>query len=96
MLRKFLFYSVRVCTRLIDLIDCYDNRNACRLRMADGLDGLRHNAVVCCNNEYCNICNMCSAGTHCREGFVTRRIEEHDFLSVDHDFGCTDVLRDSA
>jgi hypothetical protein len=39
---------------------------------------LRHDAVVCCNNEHSNICDLGTASTHRRKGFVARCIDKGD------------------
>ncbi len=93
---KLLFYSVRICSRFIHLVDRNDDRYSRSLRVADGFDGLRHNAVVRRNYQYRNIRDMGSSGTHCRERFVTRCVQEYDLLSVDIYLRCTDVLGDAA
>ena len=95
-LDKLLFYLLDIGTRLIDLVDRYDDLNTCCLRMVDRLDGLRHNTVICCNNEDCNISGFCTTHTHCGKCLMSRRIEECDLLSVDLYHVRTDVLSDTA
>ena len=94
MLGQFLFHAVRIGARFIHLVDGNDDWNACCLRVADGLDGLRHHAVVCRDNQYRDIGDM--RATHCGECLVSRCIEEYDLLSVDHNLGRADMLRDAA
>ena len=62
--------------------------------MTDGFDGLRLDAVVSSNDQYSDIRCMSASGTHCRECFVSRCIQEYDLLTIDFNFGCTDVLSD--
>ena len=50
--------------------------------MVDGFHCLWHYAVICSNNKNYNICNLCTAGTHHCECFVTWSIKECDVLSV--------------
>ena len=64
--------------------------------MVDGFDRLRHHAVVGRHDDDGDVCHSGTAGSHGRKGFVTRRIEEGDFLSVQFDTVSTDVLRDTA
>ena len=64
--------------------------------MVDCLDGLRHDAVVGRHDDNRNVRNGRAAGTHGREGFVARGVEERDFLSVEHHAVSADVLRDTA
>ena len=64
--------------------------------MVDGLNGLRHNTVVRCDNENRDICCLGTTHTHCRERLMTRCIEECDLLSVVFNNIGTDVLCDTA
>ena len=64
--------------------------------MVDGLDGLRHDAVVSGDDEDRDIRDLGAAGTHGREGLMARRVEEDDLLALAVDLIGTDVLRDAA
>ena len=64
--------------------------------MVDGLDRLRHDAVVGRHDDDRNVRYGGTAGTHGREGFVARRIEERDLLAVELDAVRTDMLRDTS
>ena len=64
--------------------------------MVDRLDGLRHDAVVGCDNQNCDIGNLCAAGTHGCERRVTRGIQEGNGLAVYLYTVCTDVLGNTA
>ena len=57
---------------------------------------LRHNTIVCCYYENCDICRACSTHTHCCERLMSRSIQECDLLSVDFYNISTDVLCDTA
>ena len=94
-LGKFLFYSFYICTWFIDLVDCNNDLNACCFCMADCLNSLWHNTIVCSNNKYCDICGVCTTHTHSSECLMSRCIQECDLLSVDLNNRCTDVLCDS-
>ena len=96
LLHELLLDAVRVGARLIDFVDCDDNRHACRLRMVDGLDRLRHDAVICGDDEDCDIRDLGAARTHGRECLMARRVEEDDLLALAVDLISTDVLRDAA
>ena len=96
LLHELLLDAVRVGARLIDLVDRYDDRHACRLRMVDGLDRLRHDAVVCGDDEDRDIRDLGAARTHGRECLMARRVEEDDLLALAVDLISTDVLRDAA
>lgn len=64
--------------------------------MMDGLDGLRHDTIICRDDQDGDIRDLRAAGTHGRESFMTRRIEENDLLAFAVDLISTDVLRDAA
>ena len=81
--RKFLFYTVDIGTWLVDLVDCNYDLDPCCLCMVDRFYSLRHDTVICCNNQDCNIGRICTTHTHCGKCFMSRCIEEGDFLTVD-------------
>ena len=93
---QLLAYAVGVGARLIDLVDRHDDGHVSCLRMVDGLDRLRHDAVVCGNDEHDDVGDLGTAGAHCCERLVTRRVDEGDLLAVDVDDRCADVLGDAA
>ena len=64
--------------------------------MVDGLNGLRHNAIIRCDYKDRNIGRLGTTHTHCRECLMTRCIEECDLLSVVLNNIGTDVLCDTA
>ncbi|TPW01439.1 MAG: Uncharacterized protein FD124_3706, partial [Alphaproteobacteria bacterium] len=82
---------------LVDLVDRHDDRDACGLRVIDGLDGLRHDAVVGGHNQHDDVGDLGAARAHRRERRVAGGIEERDALAVlqAHLVGA-DVLRDAA
>ena len=93
---KLLLDAVDLGVRLVDLVDGDDDRNFGRARVIDGLDGLRHHAVVGRDNQNHDIGDFGAAGTHAGERFVTRSIDEDDLLAVVIDVISADVLRDAA
>ena len=97
---EFLLYLVDICRRLINLINGNNHFRVGRLRMINGLNGLRFNAVIRSYNQYGNIRRLGTAHTHRREGLMSRRIEEgnRSRLSVyfDGNLISTDRLGDSA
>ena len=64
--------------------------------MVDGLDRLRHDAIVSSDDEDSDIRDLGAARTHGREGLMARRVEEDDLLALAVDLVGTDVLRDAA
>ena len=95
-LGELLEHAIRVCTLLVDLVDSNDDRHVCSLGMVDGLDSLRHDAVVGCNDQNGNIGYLSAAGTHGSKCSVARGIEERDRLAADLNAVRTDVLGDAA
>ena len=81
---------------LIDLVQSEDDRHASGLGVVDGLDGLRHHAVISSDNDDGDVGDLGTTGTHSGKGFVTRRIQEGDLLTAlgGHLVG-TDVLGDT-
>ena len=88
---------VGVGSRFIYLVDGKDDGHAGSRGMRNGLLRLRHDVVVCGNDDDGNVRHLGTAGTHGGESLVARRVEEGDVPSVveRHIVG-TDVLRDAA
>ncbi len=95
-LRQFVAHAIRVGILAIDLVDGDDERHTRRLRVLDGLDGLRHDAVIRGHDQHDDIGRLGAARAHRRERGVTGCIEERDpaFLAL-HRVGA-DMLRDAA
>ena len=64
--------------------------------MVNRLNGLRHNAVVCRNNQNDNIGNLCTTSTHSGKGLVTWGIDEGNLTAVNSDLRSTDCLCNAA
>ena len=60
--------------------------------MVNALNGLRHNAVVGSNNEYCDIGDHCAARTHGCKCLMARSIQEGYGTAVDFNGICADML----
>ena len=50
-LGEFVLNAIEVSFWLIDFVHRNNQRNLRRFRVLDSFDGLRHHAVVCCNNQ---------------------------------------------
>ena len=87
---------VGVGVGFVYLVDSEDHGNACGLRVVDGFDRLRHDAVVGRDDDDGDVGNLGTAGTHGGERFVARSVEERDFLTVELDAVSTDVLSDTS
>ena len=57
---------------LVDLVDGDDDRHVGGAGVVDGLEGLGHDAVVCCDDDDDDVGDLGPTGTHAGEGFVTR------------------------
>src|SRR5450830_1861888 len=75
---QFLRHAVDVAARLVDLVDGDNQGYAGRFRVGDRFLRLRHHAVVRRHHEDDDVRCLRTAGTHCREGLVTWRIQEGD------------------
>ena len=68
--------------------------------MVQCLNGLRHNAVICCDHEDCHVGDLRTTGTHSGERLVTGGIDEGNRAVFTFDGGvdlvCTDVLGNAA
>src|SRR5659263_616810 len=61
--------------------------------MINGFFSLRHNSIVSCNNNYCNVGYLCTTGTHSSKCLMTWCIEECYLASIlEDDTICTDML----
>ena len=90
---------VRVGALLVDLVDRHDDRHVGRLGVVEGLNGLRHDAVVSRHDEDGDVGHLGAAGTHGREGLVTGGVDEGDrtllVVQVDAHLVGTDGLGDA-
>src|SRR3954451_8023486 len=57
-------HAVGVGVRLVDLVHRDDDRDLGRLRVADRLERLGHDAVVCSDDDYRDVGHLCTAGAH--------------------------------
>lgn len=48
--------------------------NVCCLCVVYSLYGLRHYSIICCNYQYSYISCLCTSGSHCSKGFMSRSI----------------------
>ena len=80
----------------VDLVDRHEDRHARRLRVVDGFDGLRHDAVGGGDDEDDNVSHLSAAAPHRREGRVARRVDERDRLVMHANLVGTNGLRDAA
>ena len=64
--------------------------------MVDGLDGLRHDAVVGGHHEHDDVGDLGAAGAHGGEGLMARGVDKGDLAVADVHHRRADVLGDAA
>ena len=94
--RQALHGAVDVHSGEIHFVQSDDNRNFCRTGMADGLFGLRHDAVVGCHDQHGNVGHVSAAGAHLGKGFMAGSVDERNLPAVFVDGVGTNVLGDAA
>ena len=83
LLGELLADAVGIGVGLVGLVDRDDDRHGRRLRVADGLEGLRHDAVVGGDDQDHDVGDLGTACAHGGERLMARRIEERDLLLLD-------------
>ena len=96
MLREALPGLLRVGFGEVAFIDRHHDRTACRLRVLDRLDRLRHRAFGRCDHQHDQIRHRRAPGTHRGKGGVAGRIDEGEALAARLDLIGADVLGDPA
>ena len=74
--RKLAVQAIEIDAGQVDLVEGHDDRHAGRPGVADGLFGLRHDAIVSGDDQHGDVGDVGPAGTHFREGLVTGRIDK--------------------
>ena len=88
---------MRIGLRLIDFIDRDNDRSLRRLGVANGLDRLRHDAVIGGDDQHDDVGDLGAPRPHRGEGGVTRRVNEGNGLAARrNDLISADVLGDAA
>ena len=96
MLSELLHDPVGVGVFLVDLVDGHHDGDIGGLGVADGLNGLRHDAVVRRHHQNGDVGDHGAPGAHGGESLVARGVQEGDGLAVDLDLVSADVLGDAA
>ena len=96
-LRELLANLLRLCARLVYLVDGEHHRDACRLCVVYGLDCLWHDRVIGCDDNNREVGQLGTTCTHGCEGLMSRGVEEGNPASVmEYHVVCTDVLCDTS
>ncbi len=95
-LGEFLLDLLRIRLRLVDLVERHDDGHFRGLRVLNGLDGLRHDAVVGAHHQDHDIGDLRAARAHRGKRRVARGIEKGHHALGGLDVVCADVLRDAA
>ena len=82
MLEQAVADVVRIGFGLVHLVDRHDHRDAGSLGVIDGLDRLRHDAVIGGHHQHDDVGDVGAALAHLREGSVARRVEEGDEIAA--------------
>ena len=93
---ELLLYPVGLCIRLVDLVDRNNDGDAGRSCVINGLQRLRHHAIIGGNHQDNDVGDFGATGAHACECLVTGGIDKDDFAVVFLDLVCADVLRDAA
>ena len=88
--------TVRIGRRHVDFVDGHHDFYLGGFGVGDRFERLRHEAVICCNNNDYDVRDICSPGAHGGEGGVSGRVEKGNFLAISLDAVGADMLRDAA
>ena len=80
-LQQFGAHALGLGVGLVDLVDGDDDRHARRLGVADGLDRLRHDAVVGRHHQHDDVGDLGAARAHGGEGGVAGGVDEGDLAA---------------
>ena len=79
---QLLAHAHGVGVRMVDLVDRHDDRHLGRARMVQGLQRLRHDAVVGRNDQDDDVRDVRAARAHGAEGLVAGRVQKRELLDV--------------
>src|SRR5262245_54822550 len=86
----------RVGVGLVDLVDVDDDRHLGGAGVIDGLDRLRHDAIIGGDHQHDDVGGAGAAGAHGGEGLMTRRVDEGNHAGRGLDLIGADMLGDAA
>ena len=96
MLKQLGPHLVRIGARPVNLVDRHNERHFGSLGVVDGLDRLRHDAVIGGNNQNNDIRYLGTTGAHRCKCRVAGRIQEGQDRAIDIDLIGADMLRNAA
>ena len=95
-LGQFPFDAFRIGVRLVDFINCDDNRDIGSFGVIDGFNRLGHDTVIGGDNQNYNIGHFGAPGPHGGKRLVTRGVKKSYFTVIGGDEIGTDVLGNAA
>ena len=93
---KLFFDFAGVGARDIDFVDGDDDRGPRRFGVADGFDGLRHDAIIGSDDQNDDVGDVGASCAHFGKGRVPWGIDESDLLAMDFLLIGADGLGDAA
>ena len=73
---QFTFDAIWIGVGLVHFVECHHDGHTSCFRVFDGLTGLGHDTIIGGHNQDHNISGLGTAGTHGREGLVTRGVQK--------------------
>ncbi|SMG66149.1 [weak similarity to] domain protein [methanotrophic bacterial endosymbiont of Bathymodiolus sp.] len=93
--RQLLHYFVRVGFRFIDFVNCNNHRHTSSTRMLNRFFGLRHNAIIRCNNHNNYVGNIRTTCTHRCKSSMPRCIQKSHRAMISFYLIGANMLRNS-
>src|SRR6056300_621605 len=93
--RKLVFDSLWVCTLLVNLVNCNNQRDSRCLGVRYSLFCLWHNTIIGSNYENYYISHLCSASSHCSKSGVTGCIQKSNLALPSLNPVGTNMLRNA-
>ena len=74
-----------ISARLVNFINCHNDRHTGHLGVIDGFNRLIHHPVIRCHHQNHNIRNLGTARPHGGKGFVAGCVQENNVAAIDMD-----------
>ena len=93
---QFTLDALGIHTLFVNLVNRHNNRHISGLGVFDCFFSLRHNTVICSDNQNHNICTFGSTRTHRSKRGVPRRIEKRNHAAVGFHMVGADMLSNTS